>query len=313
VAESTHRALRGRDLLTLQDYTAEEIREILQIAMEMKKGPRLRPEALRGKSLAMVFQKPSTRTRLSFEVAMLQLGGHAVYLRWDDLQLGRGETVGDTSRMLSRYVDGVVARVYRHVDLEELARNADIPVINGLSDLFHPCQALADLQTVLERKGSLKGVKMAYVGDGNNVCHSLLIACSKTGMDIAVASPPEYRPSEAVVELAVKNAEASGATVEILEEPTEAAGDADVIYTDTFVSMGAEAEREKRLATFLPRYQVMSRLFSIAKPDAFFMHCLPAHRGEEVTAEVLDGPRSVVVDQAENRLHVQKAALSMIL
>ncbi|MEM2906214.1 MAG: ornithine carbamoyltransferase [Candidatus Bathyarchaeia archaeon] len=311
--ESTYTSLRGRDLLTLQDYASDEIARLLRTAGEMKRGPRFRPDALRGKNLAMVFQKPSTRTRLSFEVAMLQLGGHAIYLRWDDLQLGRGETIGDTARMLSRYADGVVARVYRHSDLEELAGNADIPVINGLSDLFHPCQALADLQTILERKGRLKGVKVAYIGDGNNVCNSLLIACSKAGTDIAVASPPAYRPNEAIIELALKNARTSGATIEVVEEPSEAARDADVIYTDTFVSMGAEAEREKRLAAFLPRYQVTSKLFSHAKPDAFFMHCLPAHRGEEVAAEVLDGPRSVVVDQAENRLHVQKAVLSMIL
>lgn len=311
--ESTQKALKGRDLLTLQDYTSEEIEKILQTGVAMKKGPKLRPEALKGEYLAMIFQKPSTRTRLSFEIAMLQLGGQAIYLRWDDLQLGRGETVGDTGRMFSRYVDGVVARVYRHLDIEELARNAEVPVINGLSDLFHPCQALADLQTVLERKGSLKGVKVAYIGDGNNVCNSLLVACSKMGTDIAVASPRGYRPSESVVGSALANARATGATVELVEEPSEAVRDADVIYTDTFVSMGAEIEREKRLATFLPRYQVTSELFSYAKPDAFFMHCLPAHRGEEVTAEVLDGPRSVVADQAENRLHVQKALLWMML
>jgi len=261
----------------------------------------------------MIFQKPSTRTRVSFEVAMSDLGGRALYLRWDDLQLGRGETVADTARVLSRYVDGIMARVFSHKDLEELAKYADIPVINGLSDLTHPCQILADLLTILEKKAVLKGLKLAFVGDGNNVCNSLLIGCTKMGMNISVATPKKYRPKEEIIQWAMENAQESGSKVEILESPEEAVKDADVIYTDVFVSMGEEKVAKEKLQAF-QGYQVNRELVKHAKKDYIFMHCLPAHRGQEVTDEVIDDPvHSVVWDQAENRLHAQKAVLALLL
>lgn len=269
-------------------------------------------KSLAGKNIAMVFQKPSTRTRVSFEVAVQQLGGHAIYLDWSQLQLGRGETVADTARVLDRYVDGIVARVFAQGDLEELARCARAPVINALSDLHHPCQVVCDLYTIWERLGSLEGLKLAYVGDGNNVCNSLLVGCSKVGVDIGVACPEEYRPYVGAVNWALENARESGSKVEITDDPRKAVKGAYIVYTDVFVSMGAEAERQKRLQTFLPKYQVNSELFKYAAEGALFMHCLPAHRGEEVTAEVMDGPRSMVWDQAENRLHTAKALLSLI-
>lgn len=261
----------------------------------------------------MIFQRPSTRTRVSFDVAMKRLGGLVVDLSWEESQLGRGESIADTARVLDRFVDGVMARVQSHGDLEEMARHADIPVINGLSDFCHPCQILADLLTIWEKKGELKGLKLVYVGDGNNVCNSLLIGCSKVGMNISVACPDEYMPYEKAVRWALENAQESGSKVEITNDPYKAVEDADVIYTDTFISMGMEAEREKRLRAFMPRYQVNTGLFKYAAEDAVFMHCLPAHRGEEVSPEVIDGPRSIVWDQAENRLHIQKGLLTLIL
>jgi len=267
---------------------------------------------LAGKNIAMIFQKPSTRTRVSFEVAVQHLGGLAIILDWSQLQLGRGETVADTARVLDRYVNGIVARVFAQGDLEELAQYAKVPVINALSDLYHPCQALCDLYTIWERKGSLEGLKLTYVGDGNNVCNSLLIGCSKVGMDITVACPAEHRPYEGAVNWALENATESGSKVEITDDPHKAVKGAHIVYTDVFVSMGAEEERQKRLETFLPKYQVNSELFKHATEEALFMHCLPAHRGEEVTAEVMDGPRSIVWDQAENKLHTAKALLSLI-
>lgn len=307
-------SLRGRDFLTMQEYTKEELWQILKLAQRMKgKTGAPKKEPLTGKILAMIFQKPSTRTRVSFEVGMRQLGGYAIYLNWSELQLGRGETIADTAKVLSRYANGIMARVYSHKDIEELAKYADIPVINGLSDLHHPCQGLSDLFTIWEKKGRLEGVKLAWIGDGNNVCNSLLIGCTKLGVNISVACPKGYEPDITAVNLAKKNAEETGAVVEIVREPKKAAKNADVIYTDTFVSMGMEAERTKRLNTFIPKYQVTSKLFQYARPEAIFMHCLPCHRGEEVTAEVIDGPRSIVFDQAENRLHVQKAILTLIL
>ena len=304
-----------RDFLTLQDYSEEEIWELLESTKLFKESssPEIFAENLRNRSVALLFQKPSTRTRVSFEVAVNQLGGHAVYLGWSESQLGRGETVADTARVLSRYVDCVVARVYRQSDLEELAKHAAIPVINALSDLYHPCQILADLYTVWEKRGVLKGLKLAYVGDGNNVCNSLLIGCSKMGVNISVACPSGYEPYSKAVEYARENSGKTGSTVEIVRSPEKAVEKADVIYTDTFVSMGDEAEREERLKTFLPTYQVTSVLFKHASEDALFMHCLPAHRNEEVTDEVMDGPHSVVWDQAENRLHTAKAVLSELL
>jgi len=307
--------LRGRDFLTLQDFTYEELKFLLDTALELKRARKrghLEP-VLSGKTLAMIFQKPSTRTRVSFEVAMSDLGGRALYLRWDDLQLGRGETVADTARVLSRYVDGIMARVFSHKDLEELAKYADIPVINGLSDLTHPCQILADLLTILEKKTTLRGLKLTFVGDGNNVCNSLLIGCTKMGMDISVATPKKYRPREEFIQWAMENAQESGSKVEILESPEEAVKDADVIYTDVFVSMGEEEIAKEKMQAF-QGYQVNKELLKHAKKDYIFMHCLPAHRGQEVTDEVIDDPvHSVVWDQAENRLHAQKAVLALLL
>jgi len=308
-------SLRGKDFLTLQDFTYEELKFLLDTAMELKRARKRRQTEplLFGKSLAMIFQKPSTRTRVSFEIAMRDLGGYALYLRWDDLQLGRGETIADTARVLSRYVDGIMARVFSHKDLEELAKYADIPVINGLSDLTHPCQILADLLTILEKKARLRGLKLAFVGDGNNVCNSLLIGCTKMGIDISVATPKKYRPKEEIIQWAMENAQESGSRVEVIESPEEAVKDADVIYTDVFVSMGEEKIAEEKIKAF-QGYQVNKELVKHAKKNYIFMHCLPAHRGQEVTDEVIDDPvHSVVWDQAENRLHAQKAILALLL
>ena len=305
--------LGSRHLLTLQELTRGDVLKVIDTAIDMKRNPRRYANALEGKVLAMIFQKPSTRTRVSFEVAMRQLGGYALYLRWDDLQLGRGEALKDTARVLARYVNVVMARVLRQDDLDEYARWSPIPVINGLSDKWHPCQILGDLLTVKEVKGGLEGLKLAYVGDGNNVCNTLLVGCSKVGMNVSVACPEGYEPLPEAVEWARRNAEETGSKIEVLRSPEEAVRDADIIYTDVFVSMGFEAEREKRLKAFPPRYQVNSRLMGMAKKDAVFMHCLPAKRGEEVTDDVLDGPQSIVLDQAENRLHSQKALLYLML
>jgi len=306
--------LTGRDLISLHDFTPAEIAAILELAGDLKvKQKKNIPHAfLPGKTLGMIFQKSSTRTRVSFEVAMYQLGGYSLFLSTNDLQLGRGETIQDTARVLSRYLDGIMIRTYKHTDVEELAKYADIPVINGLTDLQHPCQVLADLQTVLERKGRLKGLKMAYVGDGNNVCHSLLFGCAKVGMDIAVASPEGYRPDMEVVRLAKEDAAATGAKIDIVTDPVEAAAGADVVVTDVWASMGQEVERDRRIRVLAP-YQVNPELVRHAKPDYIFLHCLPAHRGEEVVDEIIDGPHSAAWDEAENRLHVQKAILAMLL
>ncbi len=308
--------LKGRDFLTLQDFSPQELISILDYARQLKvrfyAGERIIP-LLRGKTLAMIFQKPSTRTRISFEVAMYQLGGYALYLNWNDLQLRRGETIEDTARVLSRYVDGIMARVYDHEDLISLANAASIPVINGLSDMYHPCQIISDMLTIWEKKGKLSGVNVAYLGDGaNNVCHSLITGCSKLGLNIKVACPKGYEPKREVLENAYKNAEISGSTIEVIHSPTEAVKDADVIYTDVWISMGQEAEAEKRLRVF-PPFQVNSSLLKHAPQDVIVMHCLPAHRGQEITDEVIDGPKSIVWDQAENRLHVQKALLALLL
>lgn len=305
---------RGRDLLSVRDLTGGEIMEILTFARELKRRQKAgEPHALcRGKTLAMIFQKPSTRTRVSFEVAMWQLGGYALYLNAQDLQLGRGETIADTARVLSRYVDGIVVRTFAQTDVEEMARYADVPVINGLTDHEHPCQILADLLTVWEHKGRLGGLKLAFVGDGNNVAHSLLLGCARMGMEIAVATPPGYEPQPEVVEAARADAAAAGGAVEVGHDPARAMEGADVVVTDVWASMGQEVERARRLTDFAP-YQVNEQVVARAKPDFVFLHCLPAHRGEEVTAAIIDGPHSVVWDEAENRLHVQKAILAMFL
>jgi len=307
--------LRGRDFLTLRDFSSEEVSLLLRTASRLKEDSALKvsEEPLRGKTLLMIFQKPSTRTRVSFDVAMTELGGHAISLSWVEMQIGRGETIADTGRVLSRYGDAIMARVGSHEDLEELARHAEVPVINGLSDLCHPAQALSDLLTVQEKKGDLQGLKLAYVGDGSNVCNSLLAGCAQVGVDISVACARGYEPDSGFVRFARERGAETGAQVWVGTDPIKAVKGADVVYTDTFVSMGQEAERENRIKTFIPRYQVTPELFKRARKDAIFMHCLPAHRGEEVLSEVIDGPRSVVWDQAENRVHAQKAILASII
>ena len=267
---------------------------------------------LQGKTLGLLFQKPSTRTRVSFEAGMNQLGGHALVLPMADIQLSRGESVADTARVLSRYLDGIVIRTYDHATVEEWAREATMPVINGLTDLSHPCQALSDLLTIKEKKGTLKGIKIAYVGDGNNVANSLIEATAKIGMTIALGCPSGYQPDQHVVDVARVEAVKTGATIDVGQDPYVAVKEADVVYADVWISMGREREQARRLKVLSP-YQVNSRLVAKAKPDAIVMHCLPAHRGEEITAEVLDGPQSVIIDQAENRLHMQKAILTKLL
>lgn len=306
--------LKGRDFLALVDYTPEEILYLIDLAIDLKRkqkeGHIFHP--LKGKTLGMIFEKASTRTRVSFEVGMYQLGGHALFLSKNDLQLGRGETVWDTAQTMSRYLDGIMIRTYAHRNVIELARGATIPVINGLTDLFHPCQALADYQTILEHKGTLAGLKMAYIGDGNNMVHSLMIGASKLGLHFTCASPEGYEPDENVTRQSQENAAQSGGSITISRDPKEAAADADVIYTDVWASMGFEEEQSEREIAFRD-YQVNENLVKYAKKDFIFMHCLPAHRGEEVSEGVIDGGHSIVFDQAENRLHAQKAIMAAIM
>ena len=303
-----------KHLISIHDLEISEIKEIFKLSSELKKQLKegVTHHFLKGKTLAMIFSKSSTRTRVSFEAGMFQLGGYPMFLSASDIQLGRGETIRDTAQVLSRYVDGIMIRTFRQSDVEDLAKYGSIPVINGLTDLMHPCQALADLFTIYERKGGLKGLKLAYIGDGNNVVHSLLHCCAKVGMDIAVACPNGYGCNEEIIREAMDDAMESGSKITLTERPEEAVEGADAVYTDTWVSMGQEAEKERRLKTFMP-YQVNAELFSKAKPDAIFLHCLPAYRGCEVTDEVIDGPQSAVFDEAENRLHVQKAILVMLM
>jgi ornithine carbamoyltransferase len=267
---------------------------------------------LSGKTLGLLFQKPSTRTRVSFESGMTQLGGHALVLPTGDSQLSRGESIADTARVLSRYLDGIVIRTFDHAIVQEWAATSSMSVINGLTDHSHPCQALSDLLTIQERKGRLKGLTLAYVGDGNNVANSLIEAGAKMGMRVVAGCPAGYQPDQRVIERARVEAETTGAVIEVIEDPLVAVKEADVLYTDVWISMGRERERAKRLKVLTP-YRLDGRLLRRAKPDAIVMHCLPAHRGEEITADVLDGPQSVVIDQAENRLHMQKAILVRLL
>ncbi len=305
--------LKGRSMICLTEYTRDELESLISLGLELKRrfyaGERLIP-VLEGRTIAMIFEKPSTRTRVSFEVAARQLGAHAMYMNWRDLQLGRGETIADTARVLSRYVDAIVARVREHGKLEELARHSRVPVINALSDLSHPCQALGDYMTLLEIKGRLKGLTLAFVGDGSdNVLHSLLVAGAKLGVNIRIATPRQLQPDPRLLEHARRAAEETGAEIHITEDPVEAVRGADAVYTDVWVSMGQEARAEEK-RRLLEKYRVNARLLEAAGPRAVFMHCLPAHRGEEVTDDVIDGPRSIVWDQAENRLHIQKAILA---
>ncbi len=295
-------------LISVSDLAREEIYELLDLAARMKEGRDQYMDVLKGTSLAMIFEKPSTRTRVSFEVAMTELGGHALYLNYADLQLGRSETICDTACVLSRYVHAITARVYSHETVRELARCADIPVINALSDMEHPCQLLADLLTIRERKGDLEGLRIAWIGDGNNVCNSLILGSAITGMNLSVACPAGYEPDAGIV----ARADELGSGVLITDDPIEAASGADVLYTDVWVSMGDENEEEKRIRDF-SGFQINSDLLSHAKSNCIVLHCLPAHRGQEISAEVLDSEHSVVLDQAENRLHAQKALLVMVI
>ena len=306
--------LKGRDFLRVNDWEAGELITVLDWADRLKRErrDRVRHDHLEGRSLGMIFEKPSTRTRVSFEVGIAQLGGIPLYLAAGDLQLGRGETIKDTATVLSRYLDAIMIRTFSQADVDELAAHAEIPVVNGLTDDFHPCQALADVMTIRERFGALAGVRVVYVGDGNNVCHSLMVACAKLGAHFAAATPEGYEPREEVVGWARAAADASGGSVAVEHDPLAAAEGADVLYTDVWTSMGQDAERERRLRD-LAAYAIDERLVSLAAERAIVLHCLPAHYGEEITEDVLYGPRSAVWDQAENRLHVQKALMALII
>ncbi|MCX7921011.1 MAG: ornithine carbamoyltransferase [Clostridia bacterium] len=303
-----------KHLISLYDLNVEQFEQIFNLAEKLKRQVKegVQHHMLKGKTLGMIFTKSSTRTRVSFEVGMYQLGGNSLFLSSNDIQLGRGESIYDTAQVLSRYIDGIMIRTFKHSDVEDLAKYGNIPVINGLTDLMHPCQILADLFTVYEHKGTLKGLKMAYVGDGNNVANSLLHGCAKVGMDIAVAAPKGFECDEGIIQEAKDDAKISGSEVILTDDPEKAVHNADVIYTDTWVSMGQESEKEQRVKIFMP-YQVNSELFSKAKEDAVFLHCLPAYRGYEVTEEIIDGPQSVIFDEAENRLHVQKAVMALLM
>lgn len=307
--------IKGRNILTLAEFSEEEIIKIIDLADKLKyeRKKKIFNKILTNKTLAMIFQKPSTRTRVSFDVAMMDLGGNTIPLNLSEVQLSRGESIKDTAKSLSCYVDIIMARVYNQSEINELAKYASIPIINGLSEVYHPTQILADLQTIREKKGKLKGLKLAWIGDGNNICNTLLIGCSKTGINMSVASPPNYKPHMEAYNFAKKESNKKGNNIELIEDAEIAVIDADIVVTDTFISMGSDSQREDRLNTFLPKYQVNKNLIDKAKSDAIFLHCLPAHRGEEVTADVIDGPRSVVWDEAENRLHTQKALLAYLL
>jgi ornithine carbamoyltransferase len=293
-----------KDFLSIRDMDLQEIALLFKAVRMMKRSPMM--PTLKHKNLVMLFQKPSTRTMVSFEIGMNQLGGRAIYLNWEDMQLGRGETIADTARVLSRYADGIMARMFKHKDLEELTRNATVPVINGLTDLLHPCQALSDIFTISERLKQMKGSKLCFLGDGSdNVCHSLMYACSKTSLHMSIACPKRHPPKKKIL------AETKD-FVTVYNKPAQALKGADVVYTDTFVSMGQERRKASRLRALRP-YRLDDKKLRLAKPGALVMHCLPAHRGQEITSEVLDGPQSIVWDQASNRLHVQKALLTMLL
>lgn len=297
-----------KDFLTLSDFSSKEIHSLLQRASELKSGKDKSACPLLGKSIGIMFDKTSTRTRISFQTGIYQLGGQPIYINTKELQLGRGETIEDTAKTLSRYLHGIVIRTYAHSLVEVLANNATIPVINGLTDLHHPCQALADMLTIIEKKGGLEDIQIVYIGDGNNVANSLIEASERMGMRLTIACPKGYEPDSKVYKKAI----ASNAKIKIVSDPETAAANADVLYTDVWISMGQEREVERRRQTF-KNYQLNQGLLSLAKPDAIVMHCLPAHRGEEITADVIDSPQSVIFDQAENRLHSQKALLEMLI
>jgi ornithine carbamoyltransferase len=305
--------LKGKHLIDLSHYGRKELRKFLDTGIELKQKQKKGEahEVLKGKSLAMIFMKSSTRTRVSFEVGMTQLGGHALYLQPSGTQLGRGETIGDTAKVLSRYCDAIMARVYAHSEVAGLAEHASVPVINGLSDLLHPCQIMADMMTIEEHKGKLEGLKISYVGDSNNVSNSIMQGCTIMGMNVTIGSPKGNTPDESILKKTTELSKKHGTTLEVVSNPDDAVKGADVIYTDTFFSMGQERSKEKEEA--LMPFQVNKSLVAKAKDDVIVMHCLPAHRDEELTSEVMDGPHSVVFDQAENRLHAQKGILALLV
>ena len=305
---------KGKSLISLNDLAEEEFGQIFELSAtlksKLKKG--IPHRMLEGKTLGMIFSKPSTRTRISFEVGIYHLGGIGMFFNQNDLQLKKSENIADTAKVLSRFLDGIMIRTFDHQDVIDLAKSASIPIINGLTDLMHPCQVLADLFTILEKKKTLKGLKLAFVGDGNNMAHSLLHGCAKVGMDISVASPVGFHPNEQIVHETMETAKSTGSKIEILVDPIKAVKDADVVYTDVWASMGQESESSKRKKIFKP-YQVNENLIKHAKSDYLFMHCLPAHRGDEVVNEVADSSNSVIFDEAENRLHVQKAIMALVM
>lgn len=312
--EDIAQSMKGRDFLMLVDFTQEELMYLIDLAIELKAKQKagIEHKLLKGKTIGLIFEKSSTRTRVSFEVGIYQLGGQGLFLSGNDLQIGRGETILDTAQTLSRYLDGIMIRTYEHRNVIELARGATIPVINGLTDLSHPCQALADFQTIFENKGTFKDVKVAYIGDGNNMVHSLMMGAAKLGIHMSIATPEGYEPDEDIIAQTLAIAEETGAKLVICHDPKEAIKDADFVYTDVWASMGQEAEQKERELAFAD-FQVNEELVASAKPDFKFMHCLPAHRGEEVSEGVIDGEQSIVFDQAENRLHAQKAIMAAIM
>ena len=298
----------AKHLISIEHLSSEGVKNLLELTKKVKNNKSLHQDLLKGRTLALVFQKPSNRTRVSFEVGISQLGGNCIYLGPEEINLGVRESTYDVAKTLSRYLSGIVARTFSHDDIMELAKHADIPIINGLSDLYHPCQALTDIFSVKEKFGKLEGLTLAYIGDGNNVCHSLLLAACKTGMNMNIATPPGYEPNFNIIEKARGSCERTNAHISISNSPAEAVRGAHVIYTDVWVSMGDEAETDKRLKDF-DNFQINDELVKLADPEYIFMHCLPAHRGQEVTEEIIDGSHSIIFDQAENRLHTQKAIL----
>ena len=308
------RSFSGRSFISIHDFTTEEILRVMELTRVLKEEQKagIPHPLLKGKTLGMIFLKPSTRTRISFEVAIWQLGGYGLFLNANDLQLKRGETIADTARVLSRYLDGLMIRTFAHSDVIELAKYGTIPVINGLTDLLHPCQVMADLFTGFERFGDLKGRKLAYVGDGNNMAHSLMFGGAKVGMHVTCVCPKGYEPNADVVAQARADGQITGARIEVVHDVEAGVANADILYTDVWASMGQEAEREKRVRDFAA-YQLNEKVLAMAKPTAIVMHCLPAHRGEEITDEVADGPQSALWDEAENRLRVQKAILALVM
>jgi len=308
------RNMKGKNLVSINDLSREEVTQILETAeiIKLRYYSNEEQPLLKGKVLGMIFQKPSLRTRVSFETGMIQLGGQAIYLGPNDIKLGQREATKDIAQVLSRYVSGIMARTFSHEIMLELAKYSSVPVINGLSELLHPCQVLGDLLTIKEKKGRLSNLKLAYIGDGNNVAHSLLFGAVKVGMDIVLATPPTYEPKSEIVDIAKEDAKRINSKIEIIHDPEEAVDGADVIYADVWTSMGSEKESEIRKDVFKP-YQINQDLINKAKDDVIVLHCLPAHRGEEITDEVIDGPHSVVIDQAENRLHAQKGVLALLL